>query len=242
MNKHLQQLVELSSIDKEISSYIPKVETAEQELSVAQANFDEINNQINKLINMDKDLLVKIGNNESYIDELNEKLEHKQITSASLTTDKEIQSINIEMDIAKEQITFANEEIGRFENYIITNKEKIEELQEEIKSFEEALKTQTQITNKTIQEIDNEKSKVQSRRDKVQKNVNIKVFDFYENIRKWAGDSAIVPIKRQACYGCHLVVNEQTYSAVLLSDDIITCQSCGRIVYLPEIQADTEEN
>lgn len=236
MNKHLQQLVDLSSIDKEISSYTPKIEAAQKELDIAQANFDEINNQINKLEDMNKDLIVKIGNNESYIDELNEKLEHKQIQAATLKTDKEIQSINIEMNIAKEQITFANEEIGRFENYIVSNKEKIEELKAEIVSFEEALKTQKEETTKIIDDINSARDKVQSKRDKTQKNINIKVFDFYENIRKWAGDSAIVPVKRGACYGCHLILNEQTRSAVLLSDDIITCQSCGRIVYLPEVE------
>ncbi|CAA6806980.1 MAG: FIG137478: Hypothetical protein [uncultured Campylobacterales bacterium] len=234
MNQHLQKLVELSSIDKEMSSYNPKIEEANKELEISAKNFDEISNQIQKLEDSNKDLLVKISKNESYIDELGEKLEKKKVQSASLKTEKEIQSINIEIDIAKEQINFANEEIARFENYIESNAKEVETLKEQVQGIEDEFKNKEKETARILEDIEKSKAQIQTKRDKIKSDVNVKVFSFYESIRKWAGDSAIVPVKRKACYGCHLVINEQTYSAVLLSDELITCQSCGRIIYLPE--------
>ena len=61
--------------------------------------------------------------------------------------------------------------------------------------------------------------------------INQKVLEFYEKIRKWAKNTAVVPMKKQACYGCFMRVNDKTFSEVLRSESITTCPHCGRILY-----------
>ena len=34
-------------------------------------------------------------------------------------------------------------------------------------------------------------------------------FTFYEKIKRWAKDSAVVPVKKQACYGCYMKINDK---------------------------------
>jgi predicted nucleic acid-binding Zn-ribbon protein len=58
-----------------------------------------------------------------------------------------------------------------------------------------------------------------------------KILTFYQKIRKWAQNSTVVPVKKQACYGCFMRINDKTYASVLKQDDIVTCPHCGRILY-----------
>ncbi|MBQ2431176.1 MAG: hypothetical protein II500_04175, partial [Campylobacter sp.] len=137
----------------------------------------------------------------------------------------------VEEEIAKESLEAANDEIERLEK-IVTNKEQTQkELQEKEKALngefdelEASLKTQ-------IEEIEKERSEIYAKRDKLVVGMNQKMLSFYEKIRKWAGNTAVIPVKKQACYGCFMKLNDKTYSSVIRSDDIVTCPYCGRILY-----------
>ncbi|WP_373408154.1 zinc ribbon domain-containing protein [Campylobacter hyointestinalis] len=72
---------------------------------------------------------------------------------------------------------------------------------------------------------------VYEQKDKLLLEMNQKVLTFYEKIRKWAKNTAVVPVKKQACYGCFMKINDKTYANVIKSEDIVTCPHCGRILY-----------
>lgn len=57
------------------------------------------------------------------------------------------------------------------------------------------------------------------------------MLSFYEKIRKWAKNTAVVPMRKQACYGCFMHINDKVFASVLRSDEITTCPHCGRILY-----------
>ena len=64
-----------------------------------------------------------------------------------------------------------------------------------------------------------------------------KILTFYEKIRKWAGNTTVVPVRKQACYGCFMRINDKTYADAIKGEEIITCPHCGRVLYI-----ETEEN
>lgn len=57
------------------------------------------------------------------------------------------------------------------------------------------------------------------------------MLSFYEKIKNWAKNTAVVPVKKQACYGCFMRIDDTTYNKILKDDEINTCPHCGRIVY-----------
>ena len=61
-----------------------------------------------------------------------------------------------------------------------------------------------------------------------------KILTFYEKIKRWAKDTAVVPVKQQACYGCFIKINDKTYAEVLKGEEIVNCLHCGRILYKGE--------
>ena len=61
------------------------------------------------------------------------------------------------------------------------------------------------------------------------------VLQFYERIRMWARNSAIVPMRKQACYGCFMRLNDKTYADIIKAQEIITCPHCDRIIYMEPV-------
>ena len=61
--------------------------------------------------------------------------------------------------------------------------------------------------------------------------VNCNKLNAYEKIKRWAKDSAVVPVKKQACYGCYMKINDKTYAEVIKAEEIVNCPHCGRILY-----------
>lgn len=59
----------------------------------------------------------------------------------------------------------------------------------------------------------------------------------YEKTRKSRGTAA-VPVIDGSCAGCHVKLRPQFYNEVRSSDALLTCESCGRILYYVESPVD----
>ena len=146
-------------------------------------------------------------------------------------TEKEIKALQLEEEISKEQCEFANEEIERFDKIIEAKeieKEKLKEMLEEIQK--QSVEIRASIESQ-IAEIEQQREKIYDAKEKLVSQISQKILTFYEKIRKWAGNTTVVPVKKQACYGCFMRINNKTYSEVIKQDDIVTCPHCGRILY-----------
>jgi len=169
---------------------------------------------------------------------LNEQLASNVKKSKDITTEKEMKALSLEEDIAKEKMTFANEEIERLQNINETTKSLLDEASEKVKTLTEEFTAINEVATVERAEIEQSKGKLFVEREKLSRNLEQKVLAFYEKIRIWAGNTAVVPVKKQACYGCYMKLNDKTYSEVIKADEICNCPHCGRILYIESV---TEE-
>ncbi len=234
MNKYLQQLIELSKIDKSIDGFAPRIEEVEKSLKVAMEKEAAINAKIEELKESITEAKLKKSKNELHLQELSQKLKELSKKSAIVKTAKEVKALQLEEEIAKEQCDFANEEIERLDNFIEAQEAKVEE---ELKKLEEAKAEVERIKEEIsgeIEAIEKEREEIYAKKHKLISEIDQKILTFYEKIRKWAGNTTVVPVRKQACYGCFMKINDKTYSAVLKRDEIVTCPHCGRIIYKEE--------
>jgi predicted nucleic acid-binding Zn-ribbon protein len=232
MNKHLQQLVDLSKIDKEIDAFEPKIEEANHKYETVLATKESISAQIATLEEEIKEEHIKKQKNELHLAELTEKLAENAQKSAEIKTEREMKSLQLEEEIAKEQVNFANEEIARLEKVIETKEELIEAQKSSISEAEEKMQTVKAEVDAVLTEINAERQKVFVRKDELISQMNQKGLSFYQKIRRWAKNTTAVPVKNQACYGCFLTINDKTYAEVIKGEEITTCPHCGRILYI----------
>lgn len=231
MNKYLEQLVLLSKIDQEIDSFEPKMESISKTLKDAENKIAKFNVELNNLENEIQDVENQKVQNNAHISEFSAKIKELSKKSGAVKTEKEANALKIEEDIAKEQLDATNDEIVRLDK-ILENKElfKKELLEERTKEEQNLDEIKVSISSQ-MDGLEKERMNVYTKKTKLVAEMNQKVLSFYEKIRKWAKNTAVVPVKKQACYGCFMKIYDKTYLSVIKGEEIITCPHCGRILY-----------
>ncbi|QPH86271.1 zinc ribbon domain-containing protein [Campylobacter concisus] len=234
MNKYLQQLVELSDLDKQIDGFIPRIQDIEKAYKNIEEECETITVNIERLDEEVNDLKSQKSGTNAHIAEFSAKIKDVAKKSSSAKSEKEIKALSLEEDIAKEQLEAANEEIARLEKLIDSKNSQKDELGAKKAELKENLKNIKSKTSSELENIGKEREEVYAKKDKLIATMNQKILAFYEKIRKWAHNTAVVPVKKQACYGCFMQINDKTFSAVIKGEDIVTCPHCGRILYKQE--------
>jgi predicted nucleic acid-binding Zn-ribbon protein len=232
MNKHLQQLIDLSIIDKEIDAFEPQIEEANYNYEAALAKTKSIESDIENLTQEIKDEEVKKAKNELHLAELSQKLEENAKKSSEVKTEREMKSLQLEEEIAKEQVTFANEEIQRLEKIIEAKKEQIEAAKVTLEELRANLENVKADVDAKLEKINAERQEVFKRKEKLLSEINQKGLAFYQKIRRWAKNTTVVPVEDQACMGCHMLIGDKVYADVIKGEDITNCPHCGRILYV----------
>ncbi len=232
MNKHLEQLIELSMVDKEIDAFEPQIEEANLQYDALLATKNSIINEINTLKQEIKDEQIKKHKNELHLAELSAKLDENARKSGEVKTEREMKSLQLEEEIAKEQVSFANEEIERLEKLISHKQGKIDELENKASEIESTLTGVKADVDVKLARIDEQRKEVFGRKETLVGAMNQKGLSFYQKIRRWAKNTTAVAVRNQACMGCYMAISDKVYSDVIKGEEITMCPHCGRILFL----------
>lgn len=231
MNKHLEQLVKLSQFDKDIVNFDPQIKNEQEKLKVFTETVDKLNADVEKHYTIIDETKNKRIKNDIHLKELSDKLAEIDGKHKLAKNEKEVKALQLEEEIAKEQVNFANEEIVRLDNLITSKTEELEAIQTELSSEEESVKELQEVVDGSITKLEKARNKIYEEKSVLVATVDPKVLAFYEKIRRWAHESAVVPVKKQACYGCNMKLSNRFYSEFIVSDEIMNCPHCGRIIY-----------
>ena len=231
MNKHLKDLISLSKIDNEISSFDYKQKAIKNTLNALVEEKEILASEMTELSQSIKEDKVKKNRNDIHLQELNDKLKSIAQKMKNIKSEKELKALSLEEDIAKDQINFANEEILRLEKTVITKEEKLEKLEEDIQKLQAQQEEELKNVQIALDNLDKDRKNTYHAKEKLIATMDQKIITYYEKIKRWAKDTTVVEVKKQACYGCFMRLNDKTYADVIKSEDIISCPHCGRILY-----------
>ena len=238
MNKHLKELIELAKNDQAIDSYTPQIEAADKKIAKVQKKMDMLQDEIDMLDKNITDNEEKVKTFDDQLVMLNEQLTSNAKKVKDISTEKEMKALSLEEDIAKEKMKFANEEIDRLQGINKTKKTLLEEAEEKIKIISVDFEKVNAEVSAECAEIEKAKGALFVQREEKSRALEQKVLSFYEKIRIWAGNTAVVPVKKQACYGCYMKLNDKSYSEIIKADEICNCPHCGRILYIEHVTAE----
>lgn len=231
MNKDLQELIEISRLDKEIDFMEPRIVEIRKGLTESGTQKERKENEIFDLEEELKNQKIAFEKNELALKNTSAKLENITKKMSEVKTEKELKALNIEEEIAREQITFQNSEIQRIEKLIQSTNEKITGLQQEITDIESKMQEIEVEISSEIEKVRKEQEKISKKKTLLVGKMDQKVVTFYEKVRKWAGNTSVVPVYKQACGGCFIRINDRYYAEILKGDTISTCPHCGRILF-----------
>ena len=231
MNKHLEQLVALSNFDKEIVDFSPKIQAENDKLKVFLKTVDSLNSKIETLYKEIDDNKNKRIKNDLNLKDLRTKLEEIAGKYDAVKTEKESRALQLEEEITKEQISFSNDEIVRLDQITAAKEEELTEHKATLLQEEEDVSEIKAAVAVTIEELNKKRENTSKSKIKLTETIDKKILSFYEKIKRWANETAVVPVKNQACYGCHMKLTNKVYSEFLATDEITNCPHCGRIIY-----------
>lgn len=241
-NKNLQKLIEVNKFDWEISKFNPLIDEKRAPIvkkEKEKKQFFKEKQELEQSIQEKRELLIKTNEELGVISSEIEKIQEKLKDSKS---EKEVKNLSMEEDILREKILGFNNEIANIESYIKQAEKKIVNLDSDIEETSKEIIELEEASNDEIAAIKQSQDKVSAKRQQVALDMEPTLLTLYEKIRKWAGNTSVIHLYKDACGGCFIRLNEKNLIDVRKGIDIAHCPHCGRILYDKEIYGNSQSS
>jgi len=230
LRKKIQTLIKLQEIDSRLDDLklqkgdLPlMVAQAEEELSIKKGDRDDIKE---RLLNLEKDRKMF----EMEVEASKEQLKKYEDQLYQVQTNKEYDAISLEIDTKKSQISDLENKILQTFDEEDSLKKQLEEVEKEIAELEKQLLEYKKELEEISQLTATEEATLLHEREKVIKDLDKTWLSRYERIRKAKGGIAVAKIERGSCGGCFSTIPPQKIVEIRESNQIYTCEYCGRIL------------
>ncbi|MCK5519860.1 MAG: hypothetical protein KAI81_02000 [Candidatus Marinimicrobia bacterium] len=231
MIKVLEDLILLQSVDDKLSDIQKKMGNLPE---IVNGLKDEIKNEkkqikeYNEESNENQTLTHK---NDGIIVDSKAQLEKYQEQLYLVTTNREYDALTSEIDYAKNEIYKAEESILSSDELIETLEENTKISESNIKELGKNLKEAEKNLTATIEATKKSKGELDGNRTEIVKEIQKKFLTVYDRVRRARKGTAVVPMQREACSGCHNRIIPQKRVEIQKGNKIIFCDVCGRFLY-----------
>lgn len=198
----------------------------EREFEKHAFSIREIQERRDRLAGERAELDKHIAENKTYLERAERNLKHAQ-------NQKEYETAMRETDALQKQI-------GAFETQTLENMTALEEVEKEIESRAEEINTIDQKRAEALAEFDaeierdrSELARVEGGRDNVFKTLPSNLAAVYNRLAQRSRDGiAVAEVVNGSCSACFMALRPQMLVEVKRGEQIITCESCTRILYV----------
>jgi uncharacterized protein len=230
MNSDLEKLIGLEKVDREITRLSEEIAALPKRVAVIEAKLADDKAKVESARAAIKNNEAGRRKLEAEIQGFQQKIVKYREQSSSVKTNEEYRALMHEVEFAEKQISGCED--------------KILELMISLETEEKALKTAESDLKAEAAEVEKEKAEARTRTaedEKLLKGLN----EQRAQLRSGVGDSAlahydrvmrqrksaIAEAREQKCQACFVMLRPQTWQELTKNDQIITCSSCGRILY-----------
>ena len=146
------------------------------------------------------------------------------------------------------EIEFEEKEIRKLEDRTLDKMEEAETLEANVKSAEEALKIESKKVEREVAETkarvaedEQALSEQTKKRKEFAATISGDALRLYESIRRTHGGIAVAEALVDRCQNCNVVFRPQFSYQVRSNEQIMTCESCGLILYYEPPGVDVED-
>jgi predicted nucleic acid-binding Zn-ribbon protein len=230
MHQDLVKLLELQRTDAEIARF-------KQEIAALPKRVAEIETKLaGDIAAVDKAKAASKTNEqnrrkfESEIQSVQQKISKYRDQMLAVKTNEEYRALGNE-------IKFAEDAIRGFEDKILECMVQAEELEKNIKAAEQSLaaerieveKEKTHARARTAEDESAVKA-LEPKRSELRSGITENLLNQSDRVLKSRG-SAIAEARDHKCMACHVMLRPQVYNDICSANQVLTCDSCGRILY-----------
>jgi uncharacterized protein len=230
MNADLQRLTELEKIDREASRLTEEVAGLPKRVAAIEAKLAEHKAAVEKA-------KARIKGNESTrrqmeadIKGFQEKIAKYRSQSSSVKTNDEYRALMHEVEFAEKQISGCEDKILELMIGLENEEKALKVAEAELKT--ESADVEKEKADARVRTAEDEKllAGLKEKRDTIRATVNDSALAHYDRVMRQR-KSALAEARDQKCMACFVMVRPQTWQEIRTNEQIITCNSCGRILY-----------
>ena len=234
MKAELEKLIDLQKTDTNIRRLKKSIETADERRASIEQEFEqhafsirEIQGNRDRLHAERAELDKQIAENKTYLERADRNLKHAQ-------NQKEYETAMRETDAIQKQI-------ATFETQIIEKMTGIEEVEKELESRADEISSLDAKRDEALAAFDTEVAADRAeldeelkRRNEVFVTLPAQLASVYNRLAQRSRDGiAVAEVVNGSCSACFMSLRPQMQVEVKRGDQIITCESCTRILYIP---------
>ena len=239
MIAELDKLIELQRTDTNLRRLKNLLDTAderraeiEQEFEQHASSIREIQNRRDELHAKRADLERQIAENKTYLERADRNLKHAQ-------NSKEYETAMRETDALQKQI-------GAFETQIVESMEQLESVEAELGNRADEINTLDAKRAAALEEFDaalaadqSEYEKESTRRAAAFAQLPDRLAAVYDRLAQRSRDGiAVAEVINSSCSACNMHLRPQMQLNVKKGDEIVTCENCARILFIPKREAE----
>ena len=234
MNPDLRKLIALQDIEKNIAvlhkkvSEIPlKTNEFETAAGRAKAAYEEKVAHAKELANRRRTLEGEVDLAQTKLSRLKEQL-------MAVKTNKEYTAMLSEIKTAETHIRNDEDKILDLMEEIETGEEAIKLAETEIRQERAVIDEEIRRMNESVPVLESELEKLHAEKTVVETGVDPELIAQYRKIADARKGVALAEAKDELCGACHIRIRPQMYADLLLTENIMFCDSCSRILFIRE--------
>lgn len=230
MNADLQRLTELEKIDREASRLTEEVAGLPKRVAAIEAKLAEHKAAVEKAKARIKGNETTRRQMEADIKGFQEKIAKYRSQSSSVKTNDEYRALMHEVEFAEKQISGCEDKILDLMIGLENDEKALKVAEADLKT--ESADVEKEKADARVRTAEDEKllAGLKEQRDTIRATVNDSALAHYDRVMRQR-KSALAEARDQKCMACFVMVRPQTWQEIRTNEQIITCNSCGRILY-----------
>ncbi len=230
----IQLLVALQQLDDKLAALEERREAGparlrrtEDQLQAARALADGKHQQLQEAQTGSdkKELEVKV---------CEEHIRRLELQRTNVRKNEEYKALTETIGAERERSSRLEEETLELLTEVDGHRAEYEERQREVKRLDEELARVKAEVHAEAAQIAQEGGSLVKERNALASRADAAALGKYERIRKGRGGRGIIPVINGVCQGCSMGVTDQTLNRLILRKEMVFCERCSRILYLPE--------
>ena len=230
MNQDLQKLIELEKVDREAGRLTEEVAALPKRVAAIEEKLAEHKAAVEKAKASLKANEAGRRQLEADIKGFQEKIVKYRSQSSSVKTNDEYRALMHEVEFAEKQISGCEDKILELMIALENEEKSLKTAEAQLKV--EAVDVEKEKSEARVRTAEDEKllAGLQEKRGQLRSSVNDSTLAHYDRLmrqRKYA----IAEAREQKCLACFVMIRPQTWQEIRTNEQMITCNSCGRIFY-----------
>ena len=232
MNSELEQLLVLQDRQQKIRQIQAEIKTVplerahlESQLAASAAGVESLKQKARQVEVGRKNLELDVGTRTESI--------------ARLKTQQYQTRKNDEFQAIGHEIERYENEIRKLEDQELELMIEADKLKGEIDAADKSARATKDSISRQLTDLETKSKALGSQQQELEKEretlaaqIDDDLLDQFERLFNSKGDAAVVAVEHGVCTGCHMKVTTATASRVKAGKEIVSCENCGRILYL----------